>query len=107
MTRSSKVHQLTVTVTREDIRDGIPHSTTACPIAWALCRALVAGDKPHWRYQVGRERAAIWHGPWFYQAELPGEAMDLVDAFDGITANWRPVRPMSFDLYFGAYDELL
>lgn len=78
--------QITVRVTRDDIRKGVKDNSVLCPIATALRR------KGYERIKVHTYQAQIGRGKVRY--ELPEEATRFIDNFDeGV-----PVKPSVFTL---------
>ena len=82
---------LKVNVTQEHINKGERHSTSACPIAWALKDVLPADSCA---VNV-RASVAVWfRNSDYYRAWLPRSAQDFVVEFD----NGQDVSPFSFEL---------
>lgn len=82
----------TITVTQEDISEGLAIDCERCPIARAIARKF-----PEHRVNVLGDVVII--GREFYN--LPGECAIFVHHFD----NLRPVKPFSFTLDMGNRSE--
>lgn len=85
-----KVH---VRVTKTDIKEGVPESTSYCPIARALERR-----HPRRTAEVGinGDEVYIYEAARAYIATLPLEACDFIHAFDA----GELVEPFAFDMDF-------
>ena len=73
--------EITVHVTPDDIKNGLPSSMNFCPIALAARRAL---ENQHIRaVTVGSFALTVWRGKdEFWQFTLPREACEFVRDFD-------------------------
>ena len=92
------VREVVIDVTEEDIKEGLPRSRGFCPIALATMRAFSDADKALINpdsFEVIKGRRVI------ASADLPDEAVDFIDAFDGNV----PVKPIRFTLKFTATTE--
>lgn len=67
-----------ISVTSEDIRDGVPTSATHCPIALAINRIFPGSNA-----RVTNERVYLhnWYGP-NKVLDLPEKAIDFIKIFD-------------------------
>lgn len=101
---------LTVEVTEDDIKNGIPQKACKCPIALAICRQL--GYQPDDNYVdvakqaihvLEKDAEPITFGSGFRakpltQYHLPVNAQDFVERFD----DYEDVYPFSFTALFNA-----
>lgn len=87
--------EITVTVTAEDIRLGVPGSALCDPICRAVCRFLgtpVFDDMARSRVSIDASGLDIWpdHGNEAVTYELPDEAVTFLETFD-ITGSADPI----------------
>lgn len=88
-----KVH---VSVTQEDIDNGVQQDCHFCPIARALAREIGPNIAVTARVATYRENEyRLW------AAALPPHAQRFISAFDGVYGSDRStVKPLEFDLEF-------
>ena len=77
---------VTITVTQEDIDQGIRESYYSCPIARAAERAL------KWRVMVYTDTILVGDSGCDYK--LPESAQEFISRFD----TGKPVKPFSFEV---------
>jgi hypothetical protein len=86
-----------VSVTAEDIANGVQHDSMACPIYWAAERALP------WVDEVGSWNIHLCVSPetdeeWCIPIDLPVEAQGFISRFD--SEGPAAVKPFEFEVEF-------
>lgn len=76
---------ITVRVTQDDIDRGVRGSTTDCPVARALCRAV-----PNAFIRVWKDVAFVR----IHRVEIPPKVRRFIHDFD----DYRAVKPFSFEI---------
>lgn len=79
---------VTIDVTAEDIRSGVPHKCFDCPVALAMLQATGS------HYHVGGSCARKWNDGNSKPVRLPREAVLFIEDLD----LGRPVAPFSFTI---------
>jgi hypothetical protein len=92
---------LSVSVTAEDIAEGVPRSRCACPIANAVVRALHAAGLTIYDVQVSRCDLILGNEHTYRLFPIPQVAIDFIDAFDTYGST-DPLAPFDFTIDLGS-----